>query len=189
MMDQFPTLITERLTLGEVRLTDIPAIVTQADSELISRTTLNLPHPYGENDAIKWINLARQGFVNQNHFIFGIRLRSTDEFMGGIGLVVSRPNNKAEIGYWIGTPFWGKGYMTEATAAIIRFGFEELSLNRIFASYISDNVASGRVMEKCGMIKEGEFADNIRKNGEYKSTVHYRLTRAEFDATKESQYP
>lgn len=179
-MKQFPTLSTARLSLEEVRTSDIPSIVQYAGDEQIARTTLNMPHPYAEKDAIYWINKARQGFQAEDHFIFGIRLEATDEFMGGIGLVVNKRFNKAEIGYWIGVPFWSRGYMTEATSAILTFGFEELGLNKIYAQFLAENPASGKIMINNGMIKEAELVDHIQKSGEYKTSLQYRLTKAEY---------
>lgn len=180
-MNHFPTLTTPRLKLEEVRTSDIPAIIQYAGAEEIARTTLSMPHPYAEKDAIYWIHKARTGFHSGEHFIFGIRLADTDEFMGGIGLVVNKRFNKAEIGYWIGIPFWNQGYTTEATAAILKFGFEELGLNKIYAQFLKENPASGKIMIKNGMIQEAELVDHIRKNGEYKTSLQYRLTKAEYE--------
>ena len=70
--------------------------------------------------------------------------------MGVAGIHLSH-SQKAELGYWISVPYWGKGYTTEAVKRLIQFGFEEMELNRIFASYFSNNPASGRVMEKAGL--------------------------------------
>lgn len=180
-MKQFPTLTTSRLSLEEVRTSDIPAIIQYAGDERIARTTLSMPHPYTEKDAILWLNKARQGFETGEHYIFGIRLALTGEFMGGIGLVVNKRFNKAEIGYWIGLPFWNKGYMTEATGALLKFGFEEVGLNKIYAQFLEENPASGKIMIKNGMIKEAELVDHIQKYGEYKTSIQYRLTRAEYE--------
>lgn len=180
-MKHFPCLRTDRLSLEEIRLLDIPTIVRYAGDEQVARSTLNLPHPYREQDAIFWINKARQGFDVKDHFVFGVRLAETDEFMGGIGLLINKRFNKAEIGYWIGVPFWNKGYITEATGAVLKFGFEELNLNKISAQYLAENPASGKVMIKNGMIKEAELVDHIRKYGEYKTSIQYRLTKAEYE--------
>ncbi len=180
-MKQFPILPTSRLSLEEVRTSDIPAIIEYAGAAEVAQTTLNMPHPYAEKDAIFWINKARQGFHAEDHYIFGIRLAATDEFMGGIGLIVNKRFNKAEIGYWIGVPFWNQGYMTEATGAVLRFGFEELGLNKIYAQFLAENPASGKIMIKNGMIKEAELVDHIQKYGEYKTSIQYRLTKAEYE--------
>ena len=71
--------------------------------------------------------------------------------------------HQGELGYWIGVPYWGKGYCTEAGEALLEYGFTELDLNRIHASYFSRNPASGRVMEKLGMTYEGTRKQHILK--------------------------
>ena len=70
---------------------------------------------------------------------------------------------RAELGYWIGKPYWGQGYCTEAARATLDFGFEQLGLNRIFAHHFARNPASGRVMQKIGMTREGRLRQHVKK--------------------------
>ena len=100
--------------------------------------------------------------------------------MGGIGLRINERFNRAEIGFWIGEPFWNQGYITEANQQVLKFGFEQVGLHKIYCTHLVDNLASGRVMIKNGMIKEGVLIDHIRKNDDYLSLVQYRLTKNEF---------
>ena len=179
MINTYPKLETERLFLTRVYADDIPQIVTYAGDAKIAETTLNLPHPYEEKDAVFWINLANQGYINQNNYIFAIRLKP-DQFMGGCGLRIEERFERAEIGYWIGTPFWNQGYVTEAVSALIQYGFEELDLNKIYSTHIASNLSSGRVMQKNHMIKEAEMLDHIKKEGTYHTLIQYRLTRDEY---------
>mgnify|MGYP006434173225 CR=1 FL=1 len=72
------------------------------------------------------------------------------------------------------------GFATEAVREIIKFGFKEVELNKIIATHLLNNPASGKVMAKNGMIKEGELKEHVRKNGEYLSLIQYRLTSNEF---------
>ena len=118
-MNSFPKIETERLILNELQFKDIPVIVKYASNKNISNFTLNLPYPYSEKDAIYWINLANEGFKKRTHLIFGIRLRTTYKFIGGIGITIEQKFKRAEIGYWIAQKHWGKGYATEATKSII----------------------------------------------------------------------
>lgn len=179
-MNQFPILRTERLSLEKVRIADIPNVVTYAGHELVAATTLAMPHPYQEKDAIWWINFANEGFQNKNRYLFGIRLKETDAFMGGIGLHLNLHHNSAELGYWIAVPFWNKGYMTEALGAILKFGFDTLQLNKIHAVHFEENLSSGKVMIKNGMIQEGILKDHVKKGKTYKTAIQYRLTKAEY---------
>ena len=184
MIEKFPSLESERLKLGQLKAKDIPTITAYADNPNIAKTTLNLPCPYFEKDAIFWINMSNQGFQNKDKFIFGIYLQSTDEFIGGIGLHLNRKHNRAEIGYWIAEPFWAKGYCSEAAGLILNFGFNKLKINKILATHLIGNPASGKVMIKNGMIKEGEMIDHYKKGKEYRSVIQYRLTKTEFDALR-----
>jgi len=108
----------------------------------------------------------------------------TKEFIGGVGLRVDKFHNRAELGYWVAEPFWNNGFITEAVTAILEFGFNTLKLNKILATHLVENPASGKVMIKNGMIKEGELVDHYKKDGEYKSVLQYRLTKREFEALK-----
>ena len=98
-MSEFPKIESERLFLTELKANDISEIVTFASNKKISDFTLNLPYPYSEKDAIYWINLANQGFINKTNIIFGIRLKDSNQFIGGIGLTIEKRFNRAEIGY------------------------------------------------------------------------------------------
>ncbi len=184
-MNEFPKLKSNRLILRKITYRDIPKIVEYAGNKTIAENTLNIPHPYTEKDAVYWINNVHQGFKEKSQYAFGISLASTLEFIGAIGLKVMTRFNMAELGYWIAEPFWNKGYATEAAAALLKFGFNELELNKIYAIYLVDNPASGNVMIKNGMIKEAELKDHTKKGDLYKSLIQYRLTRAEFESQKQ----
>lgn len=142
--------------------------------------TLNIPHPYDEQDARAWINLCKEGFRNEHQFSFRVALQATDEFIGAMGLTITQPHHRAELGYWIGEPFWGNGYATEAAGAVLKYGFEELQLHKIYATHLVENPASGRVMTKNGMINEGALVDHVFKEGRYFSLMQYRLTAEEY---------
>lgn len=180
-MEKFPQLETDRLILGQLEWTDIPKIVKYAGNKEIADKTLNIPHPYHEKDAIFWINSSMQGLKNGTQYTFGIRIKSKKKFIGGIGLKVNLRFNRAELGYWIAESFWDKGYATEATKEILRFGFEELELNKIHATHLVENPASGKVMIKNGMIKEAELKEHIKKGNLYHTLIQYRLTKSEYE--------
>ena len=179
-MEEYPEIKTKRLHLGRLHWTDVPKIVEYAGHKDVSKTTLNIPYPYEEKDAIFWINSANQGFESKTQYTFAIRKISSDEFIGGIGLKVNTRFNRAEMGYWVGKPFWNKGYTTEAAGAVLGYGFQTLGLHKIHAAYLEENPASGNVMRKNGMIKEAEMKDHFLKDGRYKNIIQYRLTRDEY---------
>ena len=86
------------------------------------------------------------------------------------------------MGYWLAEPYWNQGYTSEAAAALLQYGFNTLGLHKILATHLVENPASGKVMIKNGMIKEGELKDHAKKNGVYRSLIQYRLTKEEYAA-------
>jgi len=185
-MDTFPKLWTKRLILDQIRPSDISNIVKYAGNIKIVENTQTMPHPYHEEDAIAWIHMANIGFKAKDNFMFAIRYSETLGLIGGIGLTIEKENNRAELGYWLAEEFWNKGLTTEAVKAILKFGFEELKLNKIFAVYLTSNQASGKVMTKNGMVKEAEYKDHDIKRGHtvedniYVSLIQYRMTKSEY---------
>ena len=121
------------------------------------------------------------GVLSSINVIFAITNSADNAFMGDIGLRVNERFNRAELGFWLGEPFWNQGYMSEAIPAVIKFGFRELKLHKIVARHLPNNPASGRVMIKNGMIKEGELKDHVRRKGKYLSLIQYRLTKPEYE--------
>jgi RimJ/RimL family protein N-acetyltransferase len=111
-------------------------------------------------------------------------LPETDELIGVVGLVVRAQDNAAEVGYWLGVPYWNQGYTTEAVRAVIDFAFETMGLNRIAASYLVRNPASGRVMEKAGMLAEGVHCQALRKWGVYEDLGYRAILRSEWEARR-----
>jgi len=180
-MDKLPTIETERLILTELSANDIPEIVSKASNKNVSEFTLNLPHPYSEKDAVYWINLANQGFKNGTHYIFAIKLKTDHEFVGGVGLTLEKKFDRAEIGYWMAEKFWGKGYTTEATKAIMQFGFETLNLNKLTSCHLGKNEASGKVMQKSGLKREGELKQHMKKKGVYHDLILFGLAKDDYE--------
>lgn len=189
-MEKFPKLETERLLLNQIKPADVPDIAVYAGNKNITDNTRSMPYPYFEEDAVRWINIVNQGFKNKDQYAFAIRQKTDGRFIGGIGLTIELANNRAELGYWLAEPFWNKGFTTESVQAILKYGFEEINLNKIVAVYLTQNEASGKVMVKNGMIKEGEFKDHdVKKDhtvadGEYISLIQYRMLKSEYELLK-----
>ena len=102
--------------------------------------------------------------------------------IGAIGVVVRPQHDKGELGYWIGEPYWGRGFATEAAGAIIRYGFETFDLNRLSAVHFARNPASGRVLQKNGMRHEGSLRQDLKKWDEYVDVEVYGILRSEWKA-------
>jgi RimJ/RimL family protein N-acetyltransferase len=103
---------------------------------------------------------------------------------GALTLRIDRRHSRAELGYWIGKPYWGQGFATEATSAALRFGFGDLHLNRIFANHFTRNPASGRVLQKLGMKHEGIRRQHSRRWGEFLDSHSYGILRHEWEANQ-----
>ena len=170
------TLATERLVLRPFMLADAPAVQRLAGAREVALNTLLIPYPYPDGAAEAWISKPR----DPNSINFAITLRESGEVIGAMGLVVSRENDRAEIGYWIAVEQWNRGYATEAARAVTRYGFEELNLNRIFALHFTRNAASGRVLQKLGMRHEGSLREHLVKWGERIDVELYGILRADW---------
>jgi len=118
------------------------------------------PHPYAQEDAVIYISRALQ---KQPRTSFAIATKS--EAIGSVGLMPGQDVHKlaAELGYWLGEPFWGKGIMTEAVKALSEYALNELGFCRIYAEPYTTNQASARVLEKSGFVLEGIMRSNVVK--------------------------
>ena len=99
-----------------------------------------------------------------------------------MGIHPAPEHDRAEVGYWIGKPFWGRGLATAALRLLLQFGFETLQLNRIEAGHFDYNPASGRVMEKAGMRFEGVRRQYVWHRDRYKDVRWYAILREDYDA-------
>ena len=106
--------------------------------------------------------------------------RKSGALVGAIGLDIRRAHDSAELGYWVGAEFWNRGYCTEAALAILDYGFERLQLNRVHAAHLERNPASGRVLLKLGMQREGELRQHLKKLERYEDLVLYGILREEW---------
>ena len=183
-MDKVPTeeqpkIVTERLVLRPFTLADVPQVVLLVNDYDIAAMTLMIVHPYHEEMATEWIVTHEDGYLKRELANFAITLREDGDLIGAVGLEIVMEHVRAGLGYWIGKEFWGKGYATEAAKAVLEFGFDVLKLNRIFGDHFTDNPASGRVLQKIGMVKEGCMKEHYLRFGEFKDVVQYRLLKRE----------
>ena len=179
---QQPTIETTRLILRPFELSDAAVVQQLAGEREIADTTLTIPHPYEDGMAESWIETHEPEFEAGEVATFAITLRRNSELIGAIGLTLDRLQDKAELGYWIGKPFWNQGYATEAAKAIIQYGFDDLGLNRIGSRHMSRNPSSGRVMEKAGMQLEGKERQGTVKWGKHEDLLLYGILREEWAA-------
>lgn len=158
---------TSRLLLRHFKGSDAKDVQELAGSEEMARTTLSIPHPYPDGAAEAWIERTRLSAEKGDIYAFAMVRKDDEKLIGCASLRVSRSHNHAELAYWVGYPFWGHGFATEAARRIVTFGFDELGLNRIFAAAMTKNPGSSKVMSKIGMKYEGTFPQHILKSGNY----------------------
>lgn len=181
-MSNMPILETERLLLRRLELTDAPLVYDYMQEREIAANTLLIPYPYPAGAAEEWINRTHQSCDEGEGYNFGLVLKAEERLIGAIGLGLRTDHRRAEMGYWLGKPYWGQGFMPEAARRLIAFAFEVLGLNRIHASAFTRNPASARVLEKCGMTYEGTLRGHFFKWGEFVDAALYAITRDEYEA-------
>jgi len=173
-----PTLRTARLVLGSFSPEDATELQRLAGAREIADTTVSIPHPYDLDHALALIGQQRREAVRGRATNFAIRLLADGPLIGSAGLRDIDPEHlQAELGFWMGREWWGQGYAREAAAAVIRFGFDSLGLNRICAHHMARNPAAGKVLQALGMLQEGLLRQRVRKWGVYEDVVLYAIVR------------
>jgi [ribosomal protein S5]-alanine N-acetyltransferase len=183
----------------------------------VADTTLNIPHPYEDGLAEKWISNHRDWFERREQAVFAVTIKgpcatasseavrpesceqtllaskqwhtSAGALIGCVQLQMHAEDQRAELGYWIGRPYWNQGYATEAARAVLGFGFEQLGLNRIDAHHFVRNPASGRVMQKLGMSPEGCLRQHVKKWNAFEDLELYGILKSQWAAARKVPSP
>lgn len=163
------TIVTRRLRLRPLKPGDAGRIAALAGDLDVARMTARIPYPYLPEQALSWIETLAEG-----EFVRGIFARR--RLVGACGYTRAG-NGSAELGYWIGKPYWGRGYATEAARALVEQGFGEAGLDRLTCGHLVDNPASARVIEKLGFRRFGFDRVWCEARGECVSAVCYELMR------------
>lgn len=184
MKSKIPQIITERLALRLFQESDAEIVAKLCNNYNIYKNTIYIPYPYTIQHAKDWIKDHYKKFVTDQSYELAITDKETGDVYGAIALSNKRAFNNGEIAYWVGEPYWGKGYATEATKAMLDFAFINKGYHKVFARYFSSNIASGRVMEKVGMKQEGILREHIIKEGQYIDLIYYGVLRDEYLKSK-----
>jgi len=183
--NSIPVLTSARIRLRPFVASDAIDVQKYAGDRDIAYNTTNIPHPYKKGMAISWIETHLQEYNEGRGIVFAIEHRDPVYFIGAIGLhAMLNEHHRAELGFWIGKPFWGNGFCTEAARTLIAFAFQTLKLNRIVAYHFSRNPASGRVLQKLNMRHEGTFRQHMKKWGIFVNVEAYGILRNEFIPSK-----
>ncbi|MFZ5828823.1 MAG: GNAT family N-acetyltransferase [Planctomycetota bacterium] len=183
-MPEQPSITTARLVLRPLTLNDAADVQRLAGDFDIASTALLIPHPYEDGLAERWLRSLPEQWERGEAATFAITFRKGGELLGAIGLTVCKTHARAELGYWIGKPYWGQGYCTEAAAALVDFGFTHLTLNRVFAHHFVRNPASGRVLQKIGMRHEGCLKNHVLKWNVFEDIEVYGIVRGQWQAAR-----
>lgn len=171
---------SERLYLQPFNKEDAFRITELANNKELANI-LGLPHPYELEFAQDWIATQSELIRKGVEYPLTVVSKQSKEIVGTITIRIDKNNNKGEIGYWIGKDYWGKGFATEAVNKIVGFGFNELNLNKIWASAISRNTASIKVLEKAEFQKEGTLRKSRLLFDNYEDVDVYGVLKAEYN--------
>lgn len=165
------------LSIRKWKINDKSALAANLNNpKVLNNLRDGLPYPYTEQDAEDFI-LAMLSSDKNNTFAFAITL--DEKVIGSIG--VFRQDNihfrTAEIGYYLGEPYWGNGYITSAIKQVCKYVFEHTDIIRIYAEPFSHNIASCRALEKAGFSYEGTLKSNAVKNGEILDMKMYAIIK------------
>ncbi|MCU0848011.1 MAG: GNAT family N-acetyltransferase [Spirochaetes bacterium] len=154
---------------------DIFSLVENANNRRVSMNLRDcFPYPYGMNDARSWIDRA-----SSEEPMLEFAIVADGRAAGGIGVLpgtdISR--RSAEVGYWLGENFWGRGIAAEALSGMVGYSTGKLGMARLFALPFAHNLASRRVLEKCGFALEGILRKSAFKDGAYYDQALYSLLR------------
>ena len=176
----FPVLVTERLRLRNFRRADAADVLTFRGDPIVQK--YDDPPIHSEEQAREFIDELQAEYQDQRGISWAVALREPDVVIGAFGLHSYEPyHRRAEAGYGIAQTYWGQGYGTEALLEMLRFGFEALNLNRIYARTIADNHESVRMLERNGFTREGTFRRHSwEEDGTFHDSTMYGILRDEF---------
>jgi RimJ/RimL family protein N-acetyltransferase len=171
--------VKDQVHLSEFRSSDKDALVAHLNDRDIYDRTLRIPFPYGEKDADEWLALVAKVTRQQGRPVHWAIRTHDDALIGGCGfdgLQVGK-SHRAEVGYWLAKPFWGRGLMTAVVQRLCRHALEEFGLVKVTAHVFLHNPASARVLEKCGFQQEGLLRKHFLKDGGFIDARLFALLR------------
>ncbi len=173
MKTEIQTLESRRLWLRAFRQSDAGDVYSLLADGSIADTTFLIPKSYTKEMAEDWISTHQSEFEDRTGITYAIVLKESSKLVGAISLIRIEEGHQAELGYWIGKEYWGKGICTEAAELILEYGFLDLGVLRIHARHMSRNPASGKVLLKIGMKHEGSLRKHLKKWGALENVEIY----------------
>jgi len=172
---------TERLILRRFRYTDDDAMLKYWISDPKIQSLYSEPVYCTKQEVKELLDHYINSYEKNDYYRWAITLKETDECIGQIAyFLVDHHNHFAEIEYCIGSLFQRKGFATEATKAVIQYGFDQINLHKVQICHKSINLPSRKVIEKCGFTYEGTLRDFFYQDGKYIDRLYYSMLRDEF---------
>lgn len=179
-----PPLQTRRLLLRRVAMSDARDIFDYSRDEEVARHVL-WEAQRSVRDARAYVRYLQRLYRAGQPSSWGIIEQASGRLIGTIGFMAYSPeHNSAEVGYSLARSHWNRGLMTEALREVLRHAFEDMQLHRVEAQFELDNPASGRVMEKVGMRREGVLRGRLYNKGRYVDVALYAMLREDYAARK-----
>ena len=186
MIEQ-PVLDTLRLLLRPVEIFDSLDIQKSAGKREIADTMISLPHPYPNGGAERFVARKQNEREAGISVTYIIEKKSGNEFCGLIEVRdIDHERSQGELSFWLAIKAWGHGYMSEVVQVIVQYGFEVLSLNRLYAHHMLRNPATGRVLEKNGFKQEGLLRQRVQKWEQYEDVALWAILRQDWQASVEN---
>ncbi|RMN35119.1 Acetyltransferase, GNAT family [Pseudomonas savastanoi pv. glycinea] len=182
-----PSIRTSRLLLCPLRAEQSSALSRLADDPVIANMTATVPSPYTLEHAQAFIADAPEQFAAGRTLSLGVHAQETGELTGVVSLRLSTSHRSGNLGYWIGADYRNQGYTSEAVQGLLMHGFTVMNLNRIAGQCFADNMASARVLEKCGLSYEGCMKEAFLKNGVFKDMLLFGLLRSQYEPAEAAQ--
>jgi len=175
-----PELETPRLRLRKLTMRDAQDIFNYSKDPQVARHVL-WDAQTSIGDARAYLRFMLRKYRMGEPASWGIELKASGQIIGTIGFMwIQRENASAEVGYSLHRSYWNQGIMTEALQELIRYGFGSMNLNRIEAQHETLNPASGAVMRKCGMTKEGTLRQRLMNKGKFVDVDLYAILRKDY---------
>lgn len=165
-----PVLVTERLVMRPPHIDDLEELIALADNRKVAEMLARMPNPYGEVEGKRFIEMT----ASSEEAIYALTLGDSGRFIGCAGLNMTERG--LELGYWIGEPYWNKGFATEAAHALVDHAFRATTISALHVSCRVINPASRRVIHKCGFQYAGQGMLNSIVAGKV-PVERYRLDR------------
>ncbi len=175
---EFITLQFDKYQIRQYQLTDVEDLVKYGNNYSVSKFLRDtFPYPYTKENAVQWIE-----FVKSNNSTLSFVIATDQELIGGIGAIPHIDVHRfvAEVGFWLGEPFWNKGIITKALKIFCNYLFTNYNFNRLTANVFEGNDASIRVLEKTGFVLEGIQRKNVFKENKFVDHYIYGLLKEDF---------